>query len=776
MLPRRIVALGVCFALLLVLLSASVAGARETLVHNGNNSAGESQPFIRFAMATSSGIVRTTTSYSGLVPALSSELKNYGCVVLHLNESVIDKYRRASLKGYVDGGGTLIAVGEYQAFGGGAANAAMNAVSQGVPAPSLDAGPGIGSTMTLEPTTIDFTHTTTTNIGSPALTGGATTGVTTIGYDATSSISLGAGGIAVARASGGQAFIGIEQIGSNGGRFVLVGDSNTIIDSPDEYTPYDNDVLWSNLCRDQSPPDITITSPVANARYKLGAVAGASYFCTDEDDRPSPFFTDVATCASPNAPPGPYDGGVRNETLDTSIAGNRTFTVNATDLSGNPASKTVGYVVDGTPPVITITTPADGATYNRQSSNPAAFDCVDPDGPTPTITFATTPLGISIDTTTPGQKSFKVTCVDQVGNSSELIYNYTVVDASPPVIAITTPAQSARFRLNQSVTALYSCTDPDGPGDIAFCTGPVAVGGLVPTSAPGPADFTVTSADIAGNPAELTHQYVVDASPPAITITVPANGAKYNKGSQILANYACTDADGPQDVASCNGPVVNGQVVDSSAAGAKTFKVDAADIAGNTATKTVNYTILGTSPPSVAIASPADGATFRQGAPIPLSFSCADPDGPADIKSCARVGGTGVLDSSKPGKFEVTARVEDFAENVRTKTHSYTVLAPDAPGGRTAPGTGNKPATRVCKSRRSFTIRVKKKKGVRIVSATVFVNGKKRPTKKGKRITSRVTLTGLKKGRYTVVIKAKLSDGRTVTDRRRFKTCTPKGK
>ena len=58
----------------------------------------------------------------------------------------------------------------------------------------------------------------------------------------------------------------------------------------------------------------------------------------------------------------------------------------------------------------------------------------------------------------------------------------------------------------------------------------------------------------------------------------------------------------------------------------------------------------------------------------------------------------------------------------------------------------------------------------------VFVNGKKQKTKKGKRITSRVTLIGLKKGRYNVVIKVKLSDGRTATDRRRFKTCTPKGK
>ena len=198
-------------------------------------------------------------------------------------------------------------------------------------------------------------------------------------------------------------------------------------------------------------------------------------------------------------------------------------------------------------------------------------------------------------------------------------------------------------------------------------------------------------------------------------------------------------------------------------------------MAGNAATKTVNYTILGTSPPAVVISSPANNASFKIGAAIPLSFACSDPDGPADIRSCTRVGGSGTLDSSKAGKFDVAARVEDFSDNVRTATHSYTVTA-NPPAAGATPGVAGKPAARVCKSRRSFTIRVKKKRGVKIVSATVFVNGKKQKTKKGKRITSRVTLIGLKKGRYNVVIRVKLSDGRTATDRRRFKTCTPKGK
>lgn len=86
------------------------------------------------------------------------------------------------------------------------------------------------------------------------------------------------------------------------------------------------------------------------------------------------------------------------------------------------------------------------------------------------------------------------------------------------------------------------------------------------------------------------------------------------------------------------------------------------------------------------------------------------------------------------------------------------------------------PKAKVCKSRRTFRIRVKKTKRRRakVISATVFVNGRKVTTRRGKRLTAPVILRGLKKGRYRVVVKAKLSDGRTVTDVRRYYTCRKK--
>jgi hypothetical protein len=84
------------------------------------------------------------------------------------------------------------------------------------------------------------------------------------------------------------------------------------------------------------------------------------------------------------------------------------------------------------------------------------------------------------------------------------------------------------------------------------------------------------------------------------------------------------------------------------------------------------------------------------------------------------------------------------------------------------------PSSKACVSRRKFTIRIRKLRGITFVSATVIVNGKHVTTVNRSRITAPVNLTGLPKGRFTVSITAKTSDGRKVTGKRRYHTCAAK--
>jgi hypothetical protein len=79
-----------------------------------------------------------------------------------------------------------------------------------------------------------------------------------------------------------------------------------------------------------------------------------------------------------------------------------------------------------------------------------------------------------------------------------------------------------------------------------------------------------------------------------------------------------------------------------------------------------------------------------------------------------------------------------------------------------------------CLSKRSFRIRLKEPRGDALVSANVFVNGRRVATRSGARITAPVNLRGLPRGRYSVRITARTVLGRTITGTRRYRTCAPK--
>jgi hypothetical protein len=100
-----------------------------------------------------------------------------------------------------------------------------------------------------------------------------------------------------------------------------------------------------------------------------------------------------------------------------------------------------------------------------------------------------------------------------------------------------------------------------------------------------------------------------DHSPPAITIVTPAAGAHYKQGQKVIANYSCTDPEGPFDIVLCQGPVPNGKRIDTSTPGPHTFIVQAADKSGNSTKKTVRYTVDTTesSPPKVKGLPPNQG-------------------------------------------------------------------------------------------------------------------------------------------------------------------------
>jgi hypothetical protein len=118
-------------------------------------------------------------------------------------------------------------------------------------------------------------------------------------------------------------------------------------------------------------------------------------------------------------------------------------------------------------------------------------------------------------------------------------------------------------------------------------------------------------------------------TPPTITIRVP-NGATdrqdvFTLGQLVLADYSCADSE--SGVRHCDGPVPQGQPIDTASVGTKEFRVFAVDNAGNPVYKSAWYRVVF---PFNGFDSPimnGGWTDMKAGDAVPLKFSLAGPRG-----------------------------------------------------------------------------------------------------------------------------------------------------
>ena len=125
------------------------------------------------------------------------------------------------------------------------------------------------------------------------------------------------------------------------------------------------------------------------------------------------------------------------------------------------------------------------------------------------------------------------------------------------------------------------------------------------------------------------------------------------------------------------------------------------------------------------------------------------------------------------GNGDATARVDMGADEYKP--------VPPEPTPETVPPAAQPPqgavqgqTQRSCRSKRVFRIRIRVPRGKKARSATVRVNNKKVKVVRGKRLRAPVTLRGLPKGRFTVRITVRLTNGKKITGKRVYNTCIPK--
>ncbi len=163
-----------------------------------------------------------------------------------------------------------------------------------------------------------------------------------------------------------------------------------------------------------------------------------------------------------------------------------------------------------------------------------------------------------------------------------------------------------------------------------------------------------------------------DTVPPSVAIKKPANNAIYTVNAKEAASYTCTDA--TSGVASCAGPVADGADILTSAVGPQSFSVTGTDVAGNTVTKTVSYTV---EPPTATPVFSLKAGTYTGAQPLTISDATANAaiyytlDGTTPTTSSSRYTGSAISISSTE-TLKADAIAPGFTRSA-IRTAAYTI-------------------------------------------------------------------------------------------------------
>jgi len=360
---------------------------------------------------------------------------------------------------------------------------------------------------------------------------------------------------------------------------------------------------------DKKPPTITISAPIAGS-YLFGQTVTVDFTCADAG-------SGVANCSGTS---------VNGSPLDTITVGPKSFTVSATDSTGNSAVPiTINYTVtDPTPPVIAPTITGTLGNNGWYIGNvDISWEVTDPESP---ISDSTGCITTHVSTDTTGSL-FTCSATSGGGNSTRSV---TVKrDATGPGIS----CGSADGAWHAADIAI-ACSANDGTSGLSVSGD---AGFNLSTSVPAGTE-TATAAtnsrpvcDVAGNcsTAGPVGGNKIDKKAPVITITAPTNGP-YLLDQAVTVNYNCSD--GGSGVASCSGTSANGGQLNTATTGNLAFTVNAADSSGNAASPvTVNYVVNF----GIAILYDQTKAS-KSGSTVPVKIRLVDANG-VNVSSASNV-------------------------------------------------------------------------------------------------------------------------------------------
>lgn len=287
----------------------------------------------------------------------------------------------------------------------------------------------------------------------------------------------------------------------------------------------------------------------------------------------------------------------------------------ATDAAGNVKEATVTVLFDAEPPIVTLSSPVDGAILPSPVPVAGTVDdtapviLVDVNGQPVMVTngsFTTTIAALD------GPLGIVATAQDAAGNPGTAEVAVTV-DSTAPDVSVDSPLDGAVT--NATPISIQGTVDDDTAVSLTLNGTPK--GSDFPIEAPltkGANLLEIVATDAAGNSSSVSLGVVLDTDAPELLIVSPSEG-------ELLVSLPVLVQGTVQDETAVS-VVVNGvpairtgnawQVAfDSLSEETHGFTAVATDAAGNSTTSTVSAT-LDTTPPVVSITTPATGFLTRE--------------------------------------------------------------------------------------------------------------------------------------------------------------------
>lgn len=184
------------------------------------------------------------------------------------------------------------------------------------------------------------------------------------------------------------------------------------------------------------------------------------------------------------------------------------------------------------------------------------------------------------------------------------------------------------------------------------------------------------STDKAGNVENVQIiEIKIDKTAPGITINTPADGAQYVLKSTINADWSVTDE--LSGIDKSIGTITSGSPINTSSVGSKSFSVTTTDLAGNSITKTVKYSVVyafgGFQDPITK-----DNKAFNGNNTVPVKFQLTDANGGYISNAIASIeidGKTAVAsgDSNSGNAFRYDSLTNQYIFNLSAKNSSLGV-------------------------------------------------------------------------------------------------------